>query len=842
MASQVAKSTPLEEGRSAAPEGLARKAPDASSGIAQGKGIQSERRSKAPPKLARRSGQANLRSAKETSSAPQSPVEQRECKLPSPTEASGSTTTSLFDRGWGAASRFKGVSTGVWQIGDHIPTARARELAGHLRGGIQRARASAQRVEKSEVKPEGEEVTDVGTNDFATDISGLQGFPVSKDGNVRGPEGQILGQLVEGDPKDIVGQTVGEKGEVRNKNGELIGQVKLLAEDVTADQQQPLPHLSSLEPLKGLRITGRGDAVDHAGDVVARVAEGDSSKMAGLTANEYGEVFSKEGERLGNLELIVSPEERLKATEDGSEGLVERASAEETYTGGMLDTAIPQSRQISDEAEAVDETNAVENQVTVEDITAPAVDQSETSKPPGDIQEDTQLLPPTSTLVGLTCNRMGSIINAEGNQVGELIEGDSKKLWRGAFELDNQGQFWDHQGRVIGKAQPVPLEDDPTGPFTAFDDPFVGTEGWVQDANGNRVGKVVDGNVHRFLGRAVDDDGDILDKRGNSIGRAERWEEPPDQVNLCMLAGLKTNKRGFILDADGLPIARVAEGDLKQVKGRPIDGEGQIWDDAGAVIGRVELLPEIKRELEWPFLGLGELVVGNTGFVEDASGDVVGRLVEGDAKTLRGRRVDEDGEIVDRYGTVQGRAERYQPSDEESEDLSVLEGKTVNKLGNVVDADGTIFGRVVVGNSRKLAGRSVDAAGLVWGDNGRVLAQAEPLPSQRGNPGIFAGLESIVVRMDGLIADPDGEVVGKLVDGDLSRLIGRAVDEDGEIRDKRGNAIGHAERYSVEEKPSLLPEERQQQVEDQRRELAKTMCAILRQTVDSLELLCRQIT
>lgn len=51
---------------------------------------------------------------------------------------------------------------------------------------------------------------------------------------------------------------------------------------------------------------------------------------------------------------------------------------------------------------------------------------------------------------------------------------------------------------------------------------------------------------------------------------------------------------------------------------------------------------------------------------------------------------------------------------------------------------------------------------------------------------------------DGSVCDQEGRKVGQ-VDGDAKRLVGLAVDEDGDILDKNGNVKGHAEPYEEEE-------------------------------------------
>lgn len=144
--------------------------------------------------------------------------------------------------------------------------------------------------------------------------------------------------------------------------------------------------------------------------------------------------------------------------------------------------------------------------------------------------------------------------------------------------------------------------------------------------------------------------GDILDKRGNTVGHAERYEEPEAEqeeeaapADLSEMKGLKLNKNGNVIGPDGVPIGRLVEGNAKELAGRRVDGEGQIWDDTGKVVGRVELIPPQDREAkpEGPFAGLEGLVVVKDGWVEDSDGNRVGRVTEGDPKKLVGQKVDE---------------------------------------------------------------------------------------------------------------------------------------------------------------------------------------------------------
>ena len=267
-------------------------------------------------------------------------------------------------------------------------------------------------------------------------------------------------------------------------------------------------------------------------------------------------------------------------------------------------------------------------------------------------------------------NKAGKLINGDGTIVGELIEGDAKKLSKSGITADDQGQFWDSKGHVIGRAKTVPVEDAETeAPFAGLEGLIVVKDGMVEDENGNTVGRVVEGDAKKLIGRAVDEDGDIIDKRGSVVGHAERWEEPDaepeaeaEPTDLSILAGKTVNKQGNVIGDEGVPIGRLVEGNPKELAGKKIDSEGQIWNDSGKVIGRVELIPENEREAkpEGAFAGYEGLKVVKDGKVEDANGNVVGVLTEGDPKKLVGHTVDEDGDIIDKHGNVKGHAEPYE--------------------------------------------------------------------------------------------------------------------------------------------------------------------------------------
>ncbi|KAJ5085492.1 hypothetical protein N7532_010263 [Penicillium argentinense] len=654
------------------------------------------------------------------------------------------------------------------------------------------------------------------------DLSTLKGLVVSNGGKILGQDGNPLGEVVEGDPDDLVGQTVGDDGEIVDEEGDLIGRVDVL--EGAVDQAKNLPEeagskldaakdlVTDLSQLEGLPVSDGGVIKNSAGQIVGKITEGDPEDLIGYTLNDDGEIVDDEGDAIGRVELIPV-EEQKKAIEeavgdkdevdDNFEDAQDGLNADQVK--GAVDDAKGQAEDTVDDA-ADQAKNAVPD---VDEAKGAAEENINGVKDTAeDVAEDAQLrIPDLDTLEGLTCNKRGYVIDKTTDKpVGELIEGDPKKVARLGATLDEEGQFWDNRGNVIGKIKALPIEDDEEeGLFAGFEGLVVGEDGWVEDENETRVGRLVEGDPKKLLGRGVDEDGEVLDRHGSVIGRAERYEEPePEEEpapDVSVLNGMHCNKAGYVIGSEGFPIARVVEGNPKELAGKQIE-DGEIYDGK-KVVGRVEMIPEdeLESKSEGPFAGMESLVVRKDGFVEDEDGAIVGQLVEGDPKKLRGRAVDEDGEITDKYGNVKGRAEPYEPPEAEEEDLSILEGKVVNKSGNVVDpATGAVFGRIVEGD-KSLAGCKVDGKGQVWGDNGQVVGRAELISDaeQQKAEGPFYGFDNAEIAKDGVVMDGD-RIIGRLIEGDAKRLRGRKVDEDGDVLDKNGNSIGKAERWEPEEK------------------------------------------
>ena len=286
-------------------------------------------------------------------------------------------------------------------------------------------------------------------------------------------------------------------------------------------------------------------------------------------------------------------------------------------------------------------------------------------------------------LDGKKINKKGKILDEDGEEIGELRDGELAEC--AGKKVNDKGEVLDKSGNVIGHVNVVPGEaaesatkalleelgeavpEEAAGPDLSILDGFkVNKSGVILNEDGEPIGQLVDGDLAECAGKKVNDKGEVIDKNGNVVGHVnvllpeeeEAAEEEPQEEEeddgpqlppLSILEGLTVNKSGKLIDDNGAILGELIEGDAKKLSkmGTTCDAEGQFWDNKGHVIGRAQTLPQEEPEEEALFAGLEGLHVVDDGFVEDEGGYRVGVVVEGDAKKLIGRVVDEDGGSLD---------------------------------------------------------------------------------------------------------------------------------------------------------------------------------------------------
>jgi len=188
-------------------------------------------------------------------------------------------------------------------------------------------------------------------------------------------------------------------------------------------------------------------------------------------------------------------------------------------------------------------------------------------------------------------------VDANGKVLGHVAEGDVQNMI--GKKVDGQGQIWDNAGNVIGRAElSAGADSAPEGPFAGFDEATVQKDGTVQTPAGDIIGRIIEGDVKKLVGHKVDEDGDINDKNGNTIGKAERWEPEEKERRINPMSGLRVNKDGEVRDANGDLIGKLTAGDLGHCAGLEIDDNGYVIDNDGNKVGEVTLLENLVEEEE----------------------------------------------------------------------------------------------------------------------------------------------------------------------------------------------------------------------------------------------------
>ncbi|KAJ5922862.1 hypothetical protein N7516_010565 [Penicillium verrucosum] len=352
---------------------------------------------------------------------------------------------------------------------------------------------------------------------------------------------------------------------------------------------------------------------------------------------------------------------------------MEQKKAIEGAAGGAKGTVEDDSIDLEDNVERAK--NTAEDAATAENTTEQPKETAEDA-----VEDVDQQIPGLETLEGPVCNKLGYIID---KSTGKPLANSPKR------------------GNVIGQAKALPVEEE--------DD----EDCFVEDDNSTRVGRLIEGVAKKLSGRVVDEDGEILGRKGNVIGRAERLEPEKESE--------EEEVAGYAIGPDGYPIARFVEGNPKELAGKKIE-DGEIYDGK-KIVGGVELIPEdeLDSKPESLFAGIDSLFVTKDGYVEDDEESII-----------RGRAVDEDGETTDKHGNVKGSAEPYEPPQEGhvEEDLSILERKVVNKPSNMVDpATGAVVGRIVEGDKRL-----ADARSMAMARSGVTMARFLDAPSSLPAP------------------------------------------------------------------------------------------------------------
>jgi len=609
---------------------------------------------------------------------------------------------------------------------------------------------------------------------------------VTDSGDILDRSGKSIGRLTEsGDPGQLVGNAVTASGDILDSSGNVLAKANLNNDDeeeyTTEPAQKEVEEQKEQKDQKsgggGWDLMGKGkSAYQTASNLQKPVSQGldlVSSRMQkpsedGQSSPTDSSIQMSQGDNKQRLDEMEGQEKPLEKETEGQDQLEKATGKQEEEPISMEDKTedareemgkgLGKDADMPPQEEGLDAKDKLQEEAP-KPMEDEALAKDETKEAAGDLQEkpdeaaaegkeaedlakdkvEEEKPVDFSELKGCKVNKLGNLVNKHGDIIGRLVEGDAKQLI--GKRADEDGNIWNDSGKIVGKAEPLSHsergDEKDFAPFENFPDAIVEADGRVT-SNGQQVGSVIEGDPKRLKGSHVDEDGDILDRRGNVVGKAEAWNEPEAEpeaaVDMSSLAGKRVNKAGNVVDGSGAIYGRVVEGNVKALVGRMCDKEGNILSESGDIIGKAELVGEGEREgmKEGPFAELSGCTVAKDGTVVTPSGDVVGRLTEGDPKKLFGRAVDEDGDVVDSNGNVLGKAERWQEEEVEKKKAPYA-GRKVNRDGNVLDEEGNLIAKLVSGDIAACSGKEVDEDGDVVNYKGNTVghvALLEDIPKE----------------------------------------------------------------------------------------------------------------
>jgi len=566
-----------------------------------------------------------------------------------------------------------------------------------------------------------------GLADKAQDAPGgvidLVNAKVQESGDIVDEDGKVIAKVPKEDVESLQGKTIkriDENGNIVDEEGNIIGKAEIqeAGKELAEKAGEAAEGVKDLSILKGLTLNKIGNVVDSEGVLVGKLVEGDPKKLVGKKVDDKGQVWDEEGKVIGKVDVV---DDLTKPLEEGAfadfpDAVVDMDGNVKDEKGNIIGKLVEgdadklAGKKVDEDGDILDKNGNVLGKA------ARLVKEIPAEEAPKDL----------SILDGCKVNKVGNVVNDSGKVVGKLIEGDAKKL--AGKTCDEQGQIYNDKGKVIGKAtvlEDTEKDDSPEGSFADLQPCVVGKDGFVKAEDGTTIGKLIEGDAKKLAGKKVDEDGDVIDKNGNVVGKCERWEEEevvPEAIDYSILAGKRVNKAGNVVDDRGSIFGKLIEGDAKKCTGRMCDKDGNVRGEDGSIIGKAEPIPEGQREAvkEGPFSDFTGLTVRRDGKVTDSKDQVVGRLIEGDAKKLAGRLVDEDGEVIDKNGNSIGKAERWE-EEEKVKEPSFWEGRSVNKSGEVFSAQGDLIGKLTEGDQKRCAGHEIDEDGDIVDAKGKVI-------------------------------------------------------------------------------------------------------------------------
>lgn len=427
------------------------------------------------------------------------------------------------------------------------------------------------------------------------------------DGKAVGLDGKPLGTIVENvSPDDAINRVDRVADVVRDEDGNIIGAVSKVVRDENGNVIGRVVN-GKVVDANG-NVVGRQAQVvrDADGNVIGRVVDGKIVDANGRVVGEVGAdgvARSSSGEVLGSVEtaMIGSNGRVLGAVEDV---VLDKA-------GNVVGT-MKNGKPVGANGQAL---GTIERGVAL-DKDGRAVDISNSTAAAGTSRRGKVVRDANGNVLGRVVN--GQVLDSSGRVVGTVNKDGTAVGLNGKSLGKVEEVIVDRNGNVVGREQSV-----------------------VRDANGNVVGRIVDGKVLDSSGNVVGvvgADGVARSSDGSKLGSVETVMVDKDGKVVAGVAEVVRDAQGNVIgrvvdgkvvDANGNVVGQV-------VNGQAVDGSGNVIGGVEKVVvgenGReLQSSAEVIRDANGNIIGT---VVD--GKVVDSQGNVIGEYKNGQVVSSNG--------------------------------------------------------------------------------------------------------------------------------------------------------------------------------------------------------------
>ncbi|KAL7788616.1 hypothetical protein V8C37DRAFT_411572 [Trichoderma ceciliae] len=352
-----------------------------------------------------------------------------------------------------------------------------------------------------------------GEEEEPLDYSELKETKVNKAGFLVNKNGDIIGRLVEGEVKQLIGKKADEEGNIWNDSGKIIGKGRPLSHAERGDEKDFAPFENFPDAI--VEADGR---ITSNGQQVGTVVEGDPKRLKGSHVDEDGDIMDRRGNVVGKAEAWDEPEPEAVADKSSLAGKrVNKAGNVVDSSGSIYGRVIEGNvkslvgRMCDKEGNILSESGDILGKAEVV----------------GEGEREGMKEGLFAELSGCTVAKDGTIVTPSGDVVGKLTSGDPKKLF--GRTVDEDGDVVDSNGNVLGKAERWEEPEAPEREKAPYAGRKVNREGNVLDEEGNLIAKLVSGDVSACSGKEVDEDGDVVNYKGQPVGHVALLEDIPEE-------------------------------------------------------------------------------------------------------------------------------------------------------------------------------------------------------------------------------------------------------------------------------------------------------------------------